>query len=328
MNNETLYIIIPCYNEEAVLPETSRRLLDICRQIETGEKILCRILFVDDGSKDATWQIIQSLCEGDCNHYSGLKLAHNVGHQYALWAGMDQIADNCVAVVSIDADLQDDEKVIIEMVKKLKGGKDVVYGVRKERESDSFFKRNTAQFFYKLMKRAGSEIVYNHADFRLLSHRALKALLSYPERNLFIRGLIPQLGFEVDYVYYNRSPRFAGKSKYPFGKMLHFAMEGITSFSIKPLYLIMLSGFAFVIISVLIIVYALWQHFVGQTVAGWTSILVSLWFIGGVLLIALGVIGLYLGKIYNEVKRRPRYLIDTRINLSDSNGKADMYRIS
>lgn len=315
MKNNVLLIIVPCYNEEEVLPESSLRLLSICRELETQKKLKGKILFVDDGSKDRTWEIVESLSNQYPEFISGLKLAHNVGHQNALWAGMEEAVGKCSAIVSIDADLQDNEKMIIDMATQFLEGKDVIYGIRKEREKDTFFKRQSAQSYYKLMKLAGSDLVYNHADFRLLSERALIALLSFPERNLFIRGLVRQLGFKEGYVYYDRQARQAGKSKYPFSKMLHFAVEGITSFSIKPLRIILYSGVFSQIVSILIIIYALYEHYVSNTVPGWTSILVSIWFIGGTILVAMGIIGSYIGKIYYEVKRRPRYFIEERLNL-------------
>ncbi|NLI36376.1 MAG: glycosyltransferase family 2 protein [Bacteroidales bacterium] len=315
MKNNVLLIIVPCYNEEEVLPESSLRLLSICKELETQKELKGKILFVDDGSKDHTWEIVESLSKQHPESISGLKLAHNVGHQNALWAGMEEAAGKCSAIVSIDADLQDNEKMIIDMAEQFLEGKDVIYGVRKEREKDTFFKRQSAQSYYKIMKLAGSDLVYNHADFRLLSERALIALLSFPERNLFIRGLVRQLGFKEGYVYYDRQARQAGQSKYPFSKMLHFAVEGITSFSIKPLRIILYSGIFSQIVSILIIIYALYEHYVSNTVPGWTSILVSIWFIGGTILVAMGIIGSYIGKIYYEVKRRPRYFIEERLNL-------------
>lgn len=309
-----LTIVIPCYNEEAVLPETVKRLEGVVDELsKLPEEVTGQILFVDDGSKDKTWQLIKQYST-NCGNMQGLKLAHNVGHQNALWAGMEQIAGKCDAMVSIDADLQDDEHAIIEMARLFLQGKDVVYGVRKERKADTFFKRWTAQTFYKLMRTAGSDVVYNHADFRLLSSRALCALVSFPERNLFIRGMVRLLGFNEGYVYYDRRERFAGNSKYPLGKMISFAVDGITSFSITPLRLIMFTGFAFTLIAICIIIYALVRYCQGQVIEGWTSLLVSVWFVGGTLLMAIGIIGAYIGKIYKEIKHRPRYLIQERCN--------------
>lgn len=310
-----LIIVVPCYNEEAVLPETVKRLERIMEKLlKLSTPIQGKVLFVDDGSKDATWKLIQLYCLSYKN-VSGLKLAHNVGHQNALWAGMEQVAGKCDAMVSIDADLQDDENAIVEMAQQFLTGKDVVYGVRKERKTDTFFKRWTAQTFYKLMRTAGSDVVYNHADFRLLSSRALCALVSFPERNLFIRGMVRLLGFNEGFVYYDRRERFAGTSKYPLGKMISFAVDGITSFSITPLRLIMFTGFTFTLIAILIIIYALVRYCEGEVIEGWTSLLISVWFIGGTLLVATGVIGAYIGKIYKEIKHRPRYLVQERCNI-------------
>lgn len=318
MNTPHLTIVVPCYNEEAVLPETSRQLLEVLHHLEEAEKIQKgTILFVDDGSRDRTWAIIEDLGKED-PHFSGLKLAHNVGHQYALLAGLEWAAYHSDAAVSIDADLQDDVGVIEEMVDDFRQGADVVYGVRKERTTDTWFKKNTALLFYWLIRKMGTDVVYNHADFRLMSKRALQALLSYPERNLFLRGLVRLIGFPEAYVYYDRKNRFAGESKYPFKKMLAFALDGITSFSVQPLRLIISSGFLFAIVAPLImIVYALIQHSKGHTIPGWTSLLISVWFIGGMILIAIGITGIYIGKIYKEVKQRPRYFIEKDVNLRD-----------
>lgn len=247
---------------------------------------------------------------------AGLKLAHNVGHQQALWAGLDFVAaGDYDAAVSIDADLQDDVNAIVEMVDYYNQGADVVFGVRRERKTDTFFKKHTAQMFYKLMRTMGGEIVYNHADFRLMSKRSLKALVSFPERNLFLRGMVCMLGYPTASVYYDRKERFAGESKYPFTKMLNFALDGITSFSVKPLRLITTSGLIFMLVSFLAIIYALVEFIGGDVIRGWTSLLISVWFIGGAILTAVGVIGEYIGKIYKEVKRRPRYLIEKEVNL-------------
>lgn len=310
----TLYIVVPCYNEQEVLPETIDRLQILCSQLAAETGTDTRILFVDDGSRDATWSMIVSACDENEN-ISGLKLAHNAGHQNALWAGMEAVVDKCDAVVTIDADLQDDEKTIIDMVKMVKEGKDIIYGIRKERKTDTPFKRLTAQYFYQLMRMAGSDIVYNHADFRMMTQRAVKALLSMPERNMFLRGMVRTLGFNEGRVYYDRTARFAGESKYPLRKMIGFAIDGITSFSIVPLRLITLSGFIFTIVAVLIIIYSVEEHVRGNTLPGWTSLAVSIWFVGGALLIAIGVLGTYMGKIYQETKRRPRYFTDETVNL-------------
>lgn len=305
----TLSIIVPCYNEEAVLHETNARLTDVIKRMETEALISHgRIMYVNDGSADRTWQIIEELAQAD-QHVGGLCLAHNVGHQQALWAGLEWAAAHGDAAISIDADLQDDVEAIPQMVELWLHGADVVYGVRRERKTDTWFKRTTAQGFYRLMRVMGSEVVYNHADFRLMSRRALQALMAYPERNLFLRGMVAQLGFNTASVYYDRAERFAGESKYPLTKMLGFALDGITSFSVRPLQYITYLGAVFMLISICAIVYGIVSYVEGRTIAGWTSQLVSIWFIGGAILLACGIIGEYVGKIYTEVKRRPRYFI-------------------
>lgn len=316
MNTVKLVIVVPCYNEEEVLKETTRQLSDILALMENGGRIEeGRIIYVDDGSKDATWTLIEQLA--DVNpRVMGLKLAHNVGHQQALWAGLECVANSRYdAAVSIDADLQDDINVIPEMVDYYNKDIDIIYGIRKERKTDTFFKKHTAQLFYKLMKTMGGDIVYNHADFRLMSKRALQALVSYPERNLFLRGIVPMLGYPSASVYYDRKERFAGESKYPFTKMLNFALDGITSFSVKPLRLITAAGLVFMLASIITIIYALSAFAGGHVIPGWTSLLISVWFIGGAILTAIGIIGEYVGKIYKEVKRRPRYFIEKEVNL-------------
>lgn len=314
MNNSKVVIVVPCYNEEEVLQETTRQLSNVLEGMEQDKKITeGKLLFVDDGSRDATWHIIGQLST-DNHRVMGLKLAHNVGHQQALWAGLEWAANAPFdAAISIDADLQDDVHAIVEMTDRFNQGIDIVYGVRKERKTDTFFKKHTAQFFYKLMQTMGGDVVYNHADFRLMSKRALQALIAHPERNLFLRGIVRSLGYPSDFVYYDRNERYAGESKYPLSKMLNFAIDGITSFSVKPLRLITSLGVLFVLIAIGIIGYAIYEYFSGQTVAGWTSLLVSMWFIGGVILTSIGVIGEYIGKIYREVKRRPRYFIEKQI---------------
>ncbi len=311
---KNFFIVIPCYNEEAVLEETTRQLIDLLKKLLSKDKIKSgTILYVDDGSRDSTWEIISSLASRNQN-IAGLKLAHNVGHQQALWAGLESISEIAAATVTIDADLQDDINVIEMMVDKFNEGIDVIYGVREERITDSFFKKYTALAFYKLMKLMGSEVIYNHADFRLLSQRALKALISFPERNLFLRGMVNLIGFPSAKVFYNRKERFAGKTKYPLSKMFNFALDGITSFSVKPLRWITASGFLFILVSLGVIIYAIYEHISGRTSPGWTSLLVSLWFIGGFLLVAIGIVGEYIGKIYKEVKRRPRFIEEQRLN--------------
>lgn len=311
MNNTKLIIVVPCYNEEEVLQETTRQLSAVLSDMEQNGKITeGRVMYVDDGSRDETWHLIEQL-SAENHRIMGLKLAHNVGHQQALWAGLEWAANASFnAIVSIDADLQDDVQAIIEMTDRFNQGIDIVYGVRKERKTDTFFKKHTAQAFYKLMQTMGGDVVYNHADFRLMSKRALQALVAHPERNLFLRGIVRSLGYPSDFVYYDRHERFAGESKYPLSKMLNFAIDGITSFSVKPLRLITTFGLLFMLVAIAIIGYALYEHHLGNTIIGWTSLLVSMWFIGGAILTAIGIIGEYIGKIYKEVKRRPRYFIE------------------
>ena len=303
-------IVVPCYNEEAVLNETTSRLLEVMQRVaEKHADLQGRIVYVDDGSSDGTWPLIGSLSKQH-PQVMGLKLAHNAGHQHALWAGLEWAAAHVDAAISIDADLQDDVNVIPEMIDLYLGGKDIVYGVRRDRPTDTWFKRTTALAFYKLMSKLGGDIVYNHADYRLMSRRTLAALMTYGERNLFLRGMVRTLGFPQAMVYYDRGERFAGESKYPLRKMLAFAIDGITSFSVRPLRLISIVGLSFMLVALGVIVYGLAAWLCGRTIQGWTSLLVSLWFIGGAILVALGVIGEYVGKIYAEVKRRPRYFIE------------------
>lgn len=303
-------IVVPCYNEEAVLNETTSRLLEVMQRVaEKHADLQGRIVYVDDGSRDSTWSLIGSLSKQH-PQVLGLKLAHNAGHQHALWAGLEWAAGHVDAAISIDADLQDDVNVIPEMIDRFLGGTDIVYGVRRDRPTDTWFKRTTALAFYKLMSKLGGDIVYNHADYRLMSRRTLAALMTYGERNLFLRGMVRTLGFPQAMVYYDRGERFAGESKYPLRKMLAFAIDGITSFSVRPLRLISIVGLSFMLVALAVIVYGLVAWLCGRTIQGWTSLLVSLWFIGGAILVALGVIGEYVGKIYAEVKRRPRYFIE------------------
>lgn len=308
-----LVIVVPCYKEQAVVGETTHRLTALLRSLrEKGKIEEGRILYVDDGSTDATWQLIELHAEAE-PEVMGLKLAHNVGHQRALWAGLEWAAAHCDAAVSIDADLQDDVEVIRDMVDLYLNGIDIVYGVRRERKSDTWFKRTTALGFYRLMEGMGTQVVYNHADFRLMSQRSLRALMDFPERNLFLRGMVASLGFPTAQVYYDRVERFAGESKYPLKRMISFALDGITSFSVRPLQYITLFGLLFMLTSLGAIVYGFVRYFQGHTIAGWTSQLVSIWFIGGAVLLACGIIGEYVGKIYTEVKRRPRYFIEKSI---------------
>lgn len=306
----TLYIVVPCYNEEAVLPETTRRLGDMADALEkAGLADDTRILYVDDGSADSTWALITA-CAKARPRFAGLRLAHNAGHQQALWAGLEYAAPRADAVVSIDADLQDDVNAIADMARLYGEGADVVFGVRRERTTDTFFKRHTAQLFYRLMNAMGSHVVYNHADFRLMSRRALQALLAHPERNLFLRGMVASLGFRTATVLYDRAGRFAGESKYPFRRMLAFALDGVTSFSVRPLQYITLLGLLCMLFSFCAIVYGVAVYLQGKSITGWASLLVSIWFVGGAVLLACGIIGEYVGKIYKEVKRRPRYFIE------------------
>ncbi len=308
---KTLYIVVPCYNEEAVLHETSRQMLQLLKDMIRKELISqnSKIVFTDDGSKDKTWEIINRLTE-DFNEIYGIKLAGNVGHQNALLGALMSVMDDCDCAISIDADLQDDIHVIPEMVQKFNEGNDIVYGVRKQRKSDSAFKRTTALGFYKLMKLMGVNIVYNHADYRLMSKKALKALSEFEERNLFLRGMVPLLGFKTETVYYDRTIRFAGVSKYPLKKMISFALDGITSFSITPIRIITSLGLIVCVFSFIMAVYAFVEKIIGNTSDGWASLMLSIWFIGGVQLLSIGLVGEYIGKIYKEVKRRPRYIVE------------------
>lgn len=305
-------IVIPCYNEQEVLAKTIDVLGKLSERIKQETGADTQLLLVDDGSKDSTWLMIKEAAEAH-PFVSGIKLSHNRGHQNALWAGMKASIDHCDAMVSIDADLQDDENVILDMVKQLKEGKDIIYGVRKERKTDTFFKRFTAQAFYKIMQMADKEVIYNHADFRMMSNRTLKALIQYSERNLFLRAIVRELGFKEGFVYYDRKAREAGESKYPLKKMLAFSIDGITSFSVAPLKFITFMGLAMTFVAIVMILFALVEYFKGETIQGWTSMLVSLWFIGGIITTGVGITGLYIGKIYTEVKRRPRYFIEERV---------------
>ena len=307
-----LTIVIPCYNEEEVLPSTLSTMETLIGRLRQETDTEATLLMVDDGSRDRTWQIIVK--EAKTKPFvHGIKLSHNEGHQNALWAGMQESVDSCDAIVAIDADLQDDENSIVDMVRQVKAGKDIVYGVRKSRASDSWFKRFTAQTFYKLMRCFDKEVIYNHADFRMMTQRAVRALMQYPERNLFLRAIVRQLGFREGYVYYDRKPRLAGESKYPLGKMLAFSIDGITSFSIAPLKVITYIGILMTFISLVMIAFALVRYFEGETNAGWPSLLISLWFIGGIMTTSMGVIGLYVGKIFIEIKRRPRYFVEESV---------------
>ena len=310
--NDILYLVIPCYNEEAVLHETARQLLNKMNSMFERGMISreSKIMFVNDGSKDKTWEIIDELHASN-PIYSGVKLSRNKGHQNALLAGLMTAKEKADMTISLDADLQDDVDVIDQMVEKYYQGNDVVYGVRSARKTDTFFKKFTAQGFYKLMQAMGVEIVYNHADYRLMSKRAMEGLSQFKEVNLFLRGIVPLIGYKSDVVTYERHERFAGESKYPLKKMLAFATDGITSFSIKPIRLITTCGILIFAISLVMLLYFLIVHFMGRTVAGWTSMIVSIWAIGGLQLLAIGIVGEYIGKIYLETKERPKYIIET-----------------
>lgn len=308
----TVYFVIPCYNEEAVLPETVRRLTEKLQSMRKASLIgeNSRMLLVDDGSKDKTWQLISQF-HGENPWVEGVKLAHNRGHQNALLCGLMTAMPRCDCAISMDADLQDDIDALDQFVTKFREGCDVVYGVRNKRDTDTWFKRTTAEGFYKVMKLLGVDVVFNHADYRLMSRRALEGLSEYREVNLFLRGIVPLIGFRSDYVYYDRHERFAGESKYPLKKMLSFALDGITSFSVKPLKLISNLGILISLLSILGLVYALISYFAGWAVSGWTAIVCSIWLLGGLQMLCLGVVGGYIGKIYSEVKARPRYRVET-----------------
>ncbi|MBQ6637927.1 MAG: glycosyltransferase family 2 protein [Lachnospiraceae bacterium] len=308
-----LAIVVPCYNEEEMLPITTKALLESLDDLEKKGLIEkgSFVLYVDDGSKDKTWELIAAEHEKNPVSIYGLKLAGNVGHQFALTAGLLTAKDCSDVTISIDADLQDDVRVFEDMMKKYHDGCDIVYGVRNSRKKDTFFKRTTAQGFYKVMSSMGVKTVYNHADFRLMSKRSLEAFAEYPERNLFLRGIVPLIGFKTDSVYYERLERVAGESKYPLKKMMALAIEGITSFSVKPIQFITFFGIMIVVLSFLALIYVLVSYFFLEVNPGWASTFLSIWFIGGVQLISIGLIGQYIGKIYIEVKQRPRYHIET-----------------
>ena len=307
-----LYLAIPCYNEEEVLRDSAAKLLRKYETMMTEHKITfdSKIVFIDDGSADRTWQIIEEL-HRENPVFQGIKLTRNRGHQNALLCGLMTLKDKADAVISIDADLQDDIEVFDEMVAKFEEGCDVVYGVRSKRETDTFFKRFTAEAFYKILNRMGAKVIFNHADFRLMSSRALEAFSLYKETNIFLRGMVPMIGYKSDIVTYERSERLAGESKYPLKKMLALAWEGITSLSIQPIRIITWAGLIIFLISLVMIIYSLISYFVGAAVSGWASTLCSIWALGGLQLLAIGIIGEYIGKIYLEAKRRPRYIVET-----------------
>ena len=313
--SKILYVVIPCYNEQEVLRETAKRLREKFLSLIDAKKISTqsRIVFVNDGSKDSTWKIIREL-HGQDKIFSGINLSRNRGHQNALLAGLMTVKDCADMVISMDADLQDDINAIDEMIDKFNDGFDIVYGVRSKRETDTFFKRFTAESFYKLIKFLGGDIVNNHADYRLMSRRALNGLAEFGEVNLFLRGLVPMIGYPSAIVYYERAERFAGESKYPLKKMLFFAFQGITSLTVEPIRMITTLGLAMSSISFLVIIWTLYEYFFGETVRGWASMLASLWFIGGLILLSVGIVGEYVGKIYLETKRRPRFIVSEFLN--------------
>lgn len=310
-----LYLVIPCYNEEEVLADTAGKLDKKMKELmaEGLIDVKSRIIFVNDGSMDLTWKIIEDLHNKD-TLFGGINLTRNRGHQNALLAGLMTVKDDADIVISLDADLQDDINVFEEMLRKNNEGYDVVYGVRNDRKKDSFFKRHTAQMFYKLTNKLGGDLIYNHADFRLMSRRALEGLAQFEEVNLFLRGIVPLIGYPSTIVEYERKERLAGKSKYPLKKMISFAIEGITSLSIKPMRFVTGMGIFVFLVSIAMMIYAFVSYFTGRVVAGWTSILISVWAIGGMVLLGLGIVGSYIGKIYLETKKRPRYIVEKYIN--------------
>ena len=314
--NKTLYIVVPCYKEEAVLPETSKRLREKMRALMAAGKISekSRVMFVNDGSQDETWPIITKLHEQEPEMFSGVNLSRNRGHQNALLAGLLTAVNYADMIISMDADLQDDVNAVDAMVDAYHEGYEIVYGVRSKRDTDTFFKRFTAEGFYKVMKALGVDIVFNHADYRLMSKRAVEGLAEFTEVNLFLRGIVPQIGYRWTTVSYERAERFAGESKYPLKKMIAFAADGITSFSVKPIRLVFSTGVVVFFVSLLMLLYALISKLMGHTSAGWTSLMGSIWLIGGIQLLGLGVVGEYIGKIYNETKRRPRFIIESVLN--------------
>lgn len=308
---KTLYIVVPCYNEEEVLHETTKRLKEKLNKLIKNKKINkdSKVLYVNDGSKDNTWAIIEEINKND-KMFTGISLSRNRGHQNALVAGLLTAKEHADIIISMDADLQDDINAIDEMIEKNYNGCDIVYGVRNKREKDSWFKRTTAEGFYKFMKIMGVDVVFNHADYRLTSKRVLDNFADYHEVNLFLRGIFPLIGFKSDIVYYERNERFAGVSKYPLKKMLNFAWDGITSFSVKPIRMVLNIGIIMFAISIIMLIYALTVKILGNTVSGWTFIICSIWMIAGVQMLSLGIIGEYIGKIYSETKARPRFIIE------------------
>jgi glycosyltransferase involved in cell wall biosynthesis len=323
MRENRLFCVIPCYNEQEVLPETSKRIRVKMQQLVSEGKISAdsRVVFVNDGSKDETWNIISQLHQTD-PLFQGINLSRNRGHQNALIAGLMTVRQICDMAISMDADLQDDINAMDEMVDKYLGGIDIVYGVRSSRAKDTFFKKFTAESFYKMMNALGANTVYNHADYRLMSRRALEGLSEFHEVNLFLRGMVPMVGYSSDVVYYERAERFAGESKYPLKKMLQFATEGITSLSTKPIRMITGLGFFIFLVSIIVLIYCLIRYANGNTIQGWTTTVLSVWAIGGLIMISLGIIGEYIGKIYLESKNRPRFIIESY--LGDAQDQVDL----
>ncbi len=315
MKKEILYVVVPCYNEEEVLKETTKRLSNKLEKLVKENKISeeSRVMYVNDGSKDKTWELIEEYSRVH-KFITGISLSRNRGHQNALLAGLMTAKEYADIVISMDADLQDDINAIDEMLDKYYDGCDIVYGVRSSRKKDSFFKKTTAQGFYKFMKLMGVDVVYNHADYRLTSKRVLENFADYKEVNLFLRGIFPLIGYKSDIVYYERAERFAGKSKYPLKKMLNFAWDGITSFSVRPIRFVLNIGIILFIVSIVMTIYSVIQYFVGNTVPGWTFLACSIWMLAGIQMLSLGIIGEYIGKVYSETKARPRYIISRNLN--------------
>ena len=314
MKAPVIAIVIPCYNEQEALPITASTLLKLLDSMQSEGLIdpASYVMCSNDGSRDSTWQVITELHAAD-QRIKGISLAHNRGHQYALPAGLMEVKDHCDAAVSIDADLQDDPAAIREMVKAYLDGKEIVYGVRSNRDTDTWFKRNTAHAFYSFQKSMGLDTVYDHADYRLMSARALNLLSAYGESNLFLRGIIPQIGLDTAIVTYSRAARVAGESKYPLKKMLSFSIDGITSFSARPMRWIFTVGLVLLIIDLIVGGYVMYSHFFRETISGWASIMLSVWFLGSLILIAIGIVGEYIGKIFTEVKGRPRYALRDKL---------------
>ena len=319
---KTLFIVVPCYNEEEVLKETTKRLNDKLNNLIKMKKISSqsKVLYVNDGSKDKTWELIKDIHNNN-SMFWGLSLSRNRGHQNALLAGLMTAKEYADIIISMDADLQDDINAIDEMIEKYNEGLEIVYGVRNSRKKDTWFKRNTASAYYKFLNFMGVDIVYNHADYRLTSKRVLNELEKYGEVNLFLRGIFPLIGFKHDVVYYERHERFAGKSKYPLKKMLHFAWDGITSFSIKPIKMVLSIGIIIFVVSLFVMIYSLIVKLLGFTVSGWTFIVCSIWLLSGVQMLSIGLIGEYVGKIYSETKHRPRYIIDEILKENQNKSK-------